>query len=88
VRRRPLAGVREDVVASLGTRPHRLICTANGDLLWFRAKRVVDVNWPAGRSRYLEQEGLCDDIAFDHQSSRLATVSQSGQVNVCEWHWQ
>jgi hypothetical protein len=45
----------------------------------------VDVNWSAGKSRYLSQEGLCDDIAFDHESSRLATVSESGQVDVSRW---
>jgi hypothetical protein len=86
VRRRPLGSVREDVVAALGTRPHRLICSARGDLLWFRGRRAVDVNWAGGRSRYLPQDGLCDDIAFDHESSRLATVSESGQVDVREWH--
>jgi hypothetical protein len=73
------------VVAALGTRPHRLICSPRGDLLWFRGRRVVDVNWAAGKSRYLSQEGLCDDIAFDHEGSRLAIVSESGRVDVLEW---
>lgn len=80
--RRRLASVREDVTASLGTRPHRLICSTRGDLLWFRGRRVVDVNWPGEKSRYLPQDGLCDDIAFDHVTSRLAMVNESGQVDV------
>jgi hypothetical protein len=86
IHRRRLAGVGDDVMASLGTRPHRLICNARGDLLWFRGRRVVDVNWPGEKSRYLTQEGLCDDIAFDHVASRLATVSESGQVEVFQWN--
>jgi hypothetical protein len=85
VRRRPLGSVREDVVAALGTRPHRLICNARGDLLWYRGHRIVEVSWSAAKSRYLPQDGLCDDIAFDHEKSRLATVSESGQVDVWEW---
>jgi len=87
VHRRPLASMREDVVASLGTRPHRLICSARGDLLWFRGRRVVDVNWPGEKSRYLPQDGLCDDIAFDHGTSRLAMVNESGQVDVFQWNF-
>src|ERR1019366_6123758 len=51
VHRRRLASVREDVTASLGTRPHRLICSTRGDLLWFRGRRVVDVNWPSEGER-------------------------------------
>jgi hypothetical protein len=43
------------------------------------------VNWAAGKSRYLPQDGPYDDIAFAHESSRLATVSESGQVDVWEW---
>ena len=34
---------------------------------------------------YLPQEGACDDVAFDPFGSRLAIVSQSGQVDVWEW---
>lgn len=86
VHRKPLGSVREDVTASLGTRPHRLICNARGDILWYRGRRVVDVNWSAEKSRYLPQEGLCDDIAFDHANSRLAMVSESGQVDVHQWN--
>ena len=85
VHRKGLASVREDVVAALGPRPHRVIVGNGGDVLWFRGRRVVDVNWLAGASRYLPQDGLCDDIAFDHVRSRLATVSESGQVDVWEW---
>ena len=84
VHRRPLAS--EDLRAAFGTRPHRLICSTQGDLLWFRGRRVVDVHWPAERPRYLPQEGLCDDIAFDHAGSRLAMVSESGQVKVFPWN--
>ena len=29
--------------------------------------------------------GLCDDIDFDHANSRLAMVSESGQVDVFDW---
>jgi hypothetical protein len=87
VHKRRLASVREDVVASLGTRPHRLICSMRGDLLWFRGRRVVDVNWPGEKSRYLPQDGLCDDIAFDHATSRLAMVNESGQVDVFQWNF-
>jgi hypothetical protein len=85
VRRRPLGSLREDVMASLGTRPHRLICSPQGDVLWYRGHRIVDVNWSPGASRYLPQAGLCDDIAFDHATARLAAVSESGQVDVWEW---
>jgi hypothetical protein len=88
VHRRPLGSVREDVMASMGTRPHRLICSPQGDVLWYRGHRIVDVSWSAGTSRYLSQEGLCDDIAFDHDNSRLATISESGRVDVWEWRPQ
>jgi hypothetical protein len=86
VRRRPLGSVREDVMASLGTRPHRLICSPQGDVLWYRGHRIVEVNWSPDASRYLPQAGLCDDIAFDHATARLAAVSESGRVDVWEWH--
>ncbi len=86
VHRRPLGSVREDVMASLGTRPHRLTCSPQGDVLWYRGHRIVDVNWSPDASRYLPQSGLCDDIAFDHATARLATVSESGRVDVWEWH--
>lgn len=79
------SSVRGDVIASLGTRPHRLICSTGGDLLWYRGRRVVSVNWQSGTSRYLPQDGLCDDIAFDHRNSRLAMASESGQVDVYQW---
>jgi hypothetical protein len=85
VRQRKLAGAGDDFRASLGTRPHRLVCSARGDLLWFRGRRVVHVNWLGERSRYLPQDGLCDDIAFDHATSRLAMVYESGQVDVFQW---
>lgn len=85
VHKRRLGSVREDVMASLGTRPHRLICSTRGDVLWYRGHRIVDVSWSHNASRYLPQDGLCDDIAFDHATSRLATVSESGQVDVWEW---
>jgi hypothetical protein len=85
VRQKQLGGVREDVLASLGTGPHRLICTNNGDLFWFRGQRTVNVNWSADKSRYLPQDGLCDDIAFDHENSRLAMASESGQIDVYQW---
>jgi hypothetical protein len=85
VHRRPLGSLREDVMASLGTRPHRLICSPRGDVLWYRGHRIVDVGWSRDASRYLPQAGLCDDIAFDHEHSRLATVSESGRVDVWEW---
>lgn len=87
VHKRQLAGMGDDVRASLGIRPHRLICSTRGDLLWFRGRRVVDVNWPGEKSRYLPQDGLCDDIAFDHATSRLAMVNESGQVDVFEWNF-
>jgi hypothetical protein len=85
VRRRRMSSVREEIVPALGTRPHRLICMTDGQVLWLRGRRVVDVNWPAQKFRYLPQDGLCDDIAFDHVKSRLAMVSESGQVDVFEW---
>jgi hypothetical protein len=85
IHRRMLTGVGEDVRASLGPRPQRLVCSNRGDLLWFRGRRVVDVNWAGERSRYLPQEGLCDDIAFDHATSRLAVAYKSGQVDVFDW---
>ncbi len=85
VHRKRLGSVREDVVASLGTRPHRLLCGTRGDILWYRGGRVVQVNWEAEGNRYLPQDGLCDDIALDYATSRLATVSESGQVDVWEW---
>jgi hypothetical protein len=88
VHRRPLGSVREDVMASLGTRPHRLICSPQGDVLWYRGHRIVHVNWSHNASRYLPQAGLCDDIAFDHANARLAAVSESGQVDVWEWRPQ
>jgi len=44
-----LANAHEDVAASLGTRPHRLICSTRGDLLWFCGRRAVDVfQWNFG----------------------------------------
>jgi hypothetical protein len=85
VHRRKLTGMGEDVRASLGPRPHRLVCSTRGDLLWFRGRRVVDVNWAGERSRYLPQDGLCDSIAFDHATSRLAMAYESGQVDVFQW---
>lgn len=88
VHRRPLGSVREDVMASLGTRPHRLICSPRGDVLWYRGHRIVHVNWSPNASRYLPQAGLCDDIAFDDANARLAAVSESGQVDVWEWRPQ
>lgn len=87
VHKRQLAGMGEDVRSSLGIRPHRLICTPRGGLLWFRGRRVVDVNWPGDKNRYLPQDGLCDDIAFDHATSRLAMVNESGQVDVFQWNF-
>jgi hypothetical protein len=87
VHKRQLPGMGADVMASLGIRPHRLICSTRGDLLWFRGRRAVDVNWPGDKSRYLPQDGLCDDIAFDHATSRLATVNESGQVDVFQWNF-
>lgn len=47
----------------------------------------MDVNWPGEKSRYLPQDGLCDDIAFDHATSRLAMVNESGQVDVFRWNF-
>jgi hypothetical protein len=85
VRRRRVGSMREEIVPALGARPQRLICLADGQVLWLRGRRVVDVNWSAPKFRYLTQDGLCDDIAFDHATSRLAMVSESGQVDVFEW---
>lgn len=85
VRRRRLGSVRDEIVPTLGGRPQRLVCMANGQVLWLRGRRVVDMNWPARKFRYLPQDGLCDDIAYDHAKSRLAIVSESSQVDVFEW---
>jgi hypothetical protein len=87
VHRKQLSDPREDVLPSLGTRRQRLICGMAGEVLWCRAGRVVEVNWAAERNRYLPHGGSCDDIAFDHATSRLAMVSDSGQVDVWEWRW-
>jgi hypothetical protein len=87
VHRKPLGDIREDVVPALGTRSQRLICSAGGDILWYRGGRVMEVNWRAERNRYLPQDRSLDDIAFDHEKSRLATVSDSGQVDIWEWRW-
>ncbi|HEX4833278.1 MAG TPA: hypothetical protein VH478_19535 [Trebonia sp.] len=86
IHRRRLSGLRDDVRSSVGTRPHRLICTNQGDLLWLRGRHAVTVNWAGDQSRYLPQDGLCDDIAFDHATSRFAMVSESGQVDVFQWN--
>jgi hypothetical protein len=85
MQRRPISSVREEIIPALGLRPHRLICLAGGQVLWLRGRRVVDVNWSAEKFRYLPQDGLCDDIAFDHAGSRLAMAGESGQVDVFEW---
>jgi TIR domain len=85
VRRRPVGGWRDELLPALGARPQRLICTTGGQVLWLRGRRVVDVNWSARELRYLAQDGWCDDIALDHQNSRLAMVSEAGEVSVFEW---
>jgi hypothetical protein len=76
---------RQQVAPALGVRPQRLICTPAGQVLWLRGRRVVLVRWAAPELHYLPQNGACDDIAFDPLRSRLATVSQSGQVDVWKW---
>jgi len=85
LRRRRLGNWRQEVVPALGTRPQRLICTPKGAVLWLRDRRIALVHWDAPELRYLPQNGACDDIAFDPPGSRLAIVSQSGQVDVWEW---
>jgi hypothetical protein len=85
LRRRRLGSWRQEVVPALGTRPQRLICTPEGAVLWLRDRRIALVRWDAPELHYLSQSGACDDIAFDPFGSRLAIVSQSGQVDVWEW---
>ena len=85
LQRRRLGGWRQEVVPALGTRPQRLICTPKGTVLWLRGRRIALVRWDAPELHYLPQDGACDDIAYDPAGSRLAIVSQSGQVNVWEW---
>jgi nucleoside phosphorylase len=85
LRRRRLGGWQE-VVPALGARPQRLICTPAGTVLWLRGRRIAVVRWDAAELHYLSQDGECDDIAYDPVGSRLAIVSQSGQVAVWEWH--
>jgi hypothetical protein len=84
LRRRRLSGWQE-VRPALGARPQRLICTPQGAVLWLRGRRIALVRWNASELRYLSQDGECDDIAYDPVGSRLAIVSQSGQVDVWEW---
>lgn len=85
LRRRRLGNWRQEVVPALGTRPQRLICTPRGTVLWLRGRRTALVRWDAPELHYLPQDGACDDIAYDPAGSRLAIVSQSGQVSVWEW---
>jgi len=84
LRRRRLGGWQE-VRPALGARPQRLICTPDGTVLWLRGRRIAVVRWDAAELHYLSQDGECDDIAYDPAGSRLAIVSQSGQVAVWEW---
>jgi TIR domain-containing protein len=85
IHRRPLGNWRQEIAPALGTRPQRLICTPSGELLWLRGRRIALVRWTAPELHYLPQNGACDDIAFDPATSRLAIVSQSGQVDVWQW---
>jgi len=85
VRERRLAGFREERAPALGARRQRLVCLADGQVLWLRGQRVVDVDWEAEGLRYLPQEGLCEDIAFDHERSRLALVNNAGRAEVWQW---
>lgn len=85
VHRRRLGDWRQEIVPALGTRPQRLICTPAGEVLWLRGRRTALVRWTAPELHYLPQNGACDDIAFDPVGSRLAIVSQSGQVDVWQW---
>lgn len=85
VQRRRLGAWRQEVVPALGTRLQRLICTPGGEVLWLRGRRIAQVNWSGTALHYLPHDGGCDDVAFDHAGSRLATVSQSGQVDVWQW---
>ena len=85
LRRKRLSGWQE-VRPALGARPQRLICTPDGAVLWLRGRRIAVVRWDAAELHYLSQDGECDDIAYDPVGSRLAIVSQSGQVDVWEWH--
>jgi hypothetical protein len=84
VHRRLLGNLRKEVAPARVRRRQRLICRHDGQVLWLHRGRVVDVNWPGADLEYLQQDG-CDDIAYDHRSSRLATVSSSGQVDVFQW---
>ncbi len=85
LRRRRLGDWRQELVPALGARPQRLICTPKGTVLWLRGRRIALVRWDIPELHYLPQSGVCDDIAFDPSGSRLAIVSQSGQVDVWEW---
>ncbi len=84
LRRKRLGGWQE-VRPALGARPQRLICTPAGTVLWLRGRRIAVVRWDATELHYLPQDGECDDVAYDPAGSRLAIVSQSGQVDVREW---
>jgi hypothetical protein len=85
IHRRKLGNLRQEVAPALGARPQRLICTPAGQVLWLRGRRIALVRWAAPELHYLPQNGACDDIAFDPLRSRLAIVSQSGQVDVRKW---
>ncbi len=85
IHRRRLGDWQQEVAPALGARSQRLICTPAGQVMWLRGRRIALVRWTAPELHYLPQKGACDDIAFDPRRSRLAIVSQSGQVDVWKW---
>jgi hypothetical protein len=86
IHRKRLRDWREEVAPALGARPQRLIVTPAGQVFWLRGRRIALLRWGAPGLHYLPQNGGSDDIAFDQVLSRLAIVSQSGQVDV--WRWR
>lgn len=85
LQRLPLDVRLKKFMPGVGSRPEPLICLPDARVIWLRDQHVVVVNWAEGRLRDLPQEGLCDDIAFDHVNSRLAMVNNAGKVDVYQW---
>lgn len=85
LRRQCVRGRAKEYWPGVGERPQRLICLPGAQVVWLRDRHIAEVNWSGGTLRFPGQAGLCDDIAFDYANSRLAAVSDSGDVGVYEW---
>lgn len=70
---------------AMGTRWSRPLVRPDGDLLWMVRRRIAHIRWPDREFHFLPQDGDLDDAALDPSGELLATVSESGDIQVRRW---